>query len=250
MNVQAPKIQSVGPPPNRHAERIVDEMLVWMHGQQREIWNRSKRSLHRRQMGNPTGQERAIARFREAIGDMALDIRLRTGKRGRFRLAMAAWVVWNSRKEDMAHPHDPPPDNSALAVAFSTCGRDHQWNSGVPLIVTRHAMVRMAERAGMRTVSDLVSAMGSVWRAYYNIIAREVDALIDEQPEILRGEPTKGGSRFQSPPLEDRLPRPPPEGWRIKLDNGAVIVVGRDAEGSRRLIVKTVLDHNTPATVL
>ena len=212
---QAPQIQSVGPPPQRHAERIVDEMLLWMHGQQAVIWERAKGSLNSKQMGNPVGQERAVARFRKALGKMGLEVRLSPGKRGRYHLTNIAWIVWDSDKSDMARQHVAPA-RPTLALAVFVSERSNKWDSSVPLVVTRHALVRLAERADMRTTEDLIEALRAIWWALFTLVAE------------------KGDGEWASPP---------PEGWRVQLPlTGAPIaVIGRQEEEPRRMLVKTIL---------
>ena len=45
------------------------------------------------QLGTPIGQKRVFDRFRRAAGELALELTLQTGKRGRFMLLFASWAA-------------------------------------------------------------------------------------------------------------------------------------------------------------
>lgn len=213
-----PMIESVGSPPDRHAERIVDEMLVWLFKRSREVWLNSKGTFNHKQMGNPVGQERAVERLKQAIGDLLLHCHLEPGKRGKFHLTLVQWMIWNSTQGLVCNPKtEPPPPTAWIAIATSFCDRDLEWRTAVPMLVTRHAMVRLAQRAGVRTVPDLLLAMRELWWVLYELVVRD---------DTLKGHWTD----------------PPPEGWRLPMDRGAIAVVGREEQGMRRMLVKTILN--------
>jgi hypothetical protein len=86
----------------------------------------------------------------------------------------------------------------------------------VPLVIIRHALVRLTQRANVRTIADLLAAAGELWQA--------VDRQLNASGEALE----------------------PPRGWRIPLMTGrpaslAFAMVGRIGGGTRRFIAKTVL---------
>ena len=91
----APTIQSLGPPPDLHAERIVRAMLEWAHADRARMHENAKGALDLRQMGTPTGQWRAVERFRKAAGDSLLDIHLHRAKRGKFVLVVTDWQIFD-----------------------------------------------------------------------------------------------------------------------------------------------------------
>jgi hypothetical protein len=218
----APRITSIGPPPERHAERIVDEMILWLHGRQQEIWVKAKGSLRTKQLGNPVGQTRAVARMREALGDMVLALDLQTGKRGRFVLQMIAWTVWDSARNASVELDAPPPAYASLGVVYATTDRTREWRGTIPLVVTRHALVRLAERAGMRTVEDLYDALLLIWRGFCDILSSGDDNAL----------------------ARNRTFNPPPQGWRVPLRHGfgvAVMSKNDAAADEPRLVVKTIL---------
>jgi hypothetical protein len=79
----------------------------------------------------------------------------------------------------------------------------------VPLVIIRHALVRLTQRANVRTIADLLAAAGELWQP--------VDRQLNASGEALE----------------------PPRGWRIPLMTGhpaslAFAVVGRIGGGTRR----------------
>jgi hypothetical protein len=146
----APAIASIGAPPDRHAERILDDMLRFLQGQQKQLWANAAGSLTRKQMGTPVGQQRAVRRFTQAASPLLLDVRLWPAKRGKYTLLLNSWMVWDPGSGGMAVSRLPPPALAWLAVttALST-GANHssEWECGALLLVTRHACIRLAQRA-------------------------------------------------------------------------------------------------------
>jgi hypothetical protein len=226
---EAPRITSVGPPPERHAERIADEMILWLHGRQQEIWVKAKGSLRTSQMGNPVGQTRAVARMRERLGDLVLALKLKTGKRGKFELQMITWTIWDPARKDRPKFGAPLPPQASLGVLYAAADRSLDWRGSIPVIVTRHALVRMAERAGMRTVEDLYVALISLWSGFCDLLFLGLDV---DNGEVL-----------------NRVFDPPPQGWRVPFGDGfAVAVMSRDGEiDDHRMVVKTILPPDCEA---
>jgi hypothetical protein len=108
MNV-APTIRSVGPPPERHAERIVDEFLAHLHDRRRRLYATATVVARPEQMGTPKGQLRACERIRKAMGDTLLDIRLKPATRGRFAMQVIDWGVWSPAANNLVSDADPLP---------------------------------------------------------------------------------------------------------------------------------------------
>lgn len=224
--MNAPVIVSVGPPPDLHAERIVTEMLRWLHAEHKLQHERllacARGILDVRTMGTPKGQHRAAARLKKATNDIALDIRLLTAKRGKFILTLVDWSIWDPIAGVLAEDGPMPPIAWLAGVLTVFTGANHrpEVRLATPLVVTRHACVRLAQRAGVRTVDDLIVAMRELWRA--------TSALIYGLDQ-------------------DRWLSPPNNGWflPIKTVDGetlATAVLERDRDGGEWLVAKTVLD--------
>jgi hypothetical protein len=212
-------IQSIGEPPDRHAERVADLFLRHLFARQGELWANVEGSLHRKQMGSIVGQRRAVARFRRAAGDLALSIDLTPGSRGRYLLMFTSCMLWDVAVDEAADLDRPIPSRCWLAVgvAFNNGGEPDDWDCRVPLLITRHAIVRLAQRSGVRTIPDLLTAAKDLWRAALTLLA-EVDATGDIA--ILQREGAI---------------------WRLPLANGPIAVIGVASTAGRQLIVKTIL---------
>ena len=106
MNAAAPRIQSPEGEPvhDIHAARITREMLVFLETENKRLWTGTVDALRTQQMGNPVGQRRAVEQFKRAAGPLALDIRLKPGKRGHCELTVAAWTIWDAAKGALVDP--------------------------------------------------------------------------------------------------------------------------------------------------
>ena len=83
--------------------------------------------------------------------------------------------------------------------------------------MTRHACVRLAQRANVRTTSDLINAARQLWLAPFKLMSERLP--------------------------NDNWLDPPGDAWRLPLaDGGPVAVLEPDMNGARRLVVKTVLE--------
>ena len=230
-----PAISSIGPPPERHAERIVGEMLAWLHVENHRLWQILAGSLDLNQMGNPVGQERAVRRFRDKAKPLLLDFRLVTGKRGKYKLTLVTWEIWDVVNHRVADASGLLPPYGCLAVGFAQKrGRGwpdgkaiDRWRYSTTLIISRHACLRLAMRAEVKTVPDLLAAVRELWET----VAVFVNELPDE--EVVREKEGDEERRWWQ--------TAPPEGWRLTMPRGTVAVVGQYND-SPRLVVKTILD--------
>jgi hypothetical protein len=221
MSDRAPVIASAGVPPDLHAERIVGEMLRWLHAERVRLIELAAGAIDIDQMGTVAGQQRVLARLRQKTQGMALDLRLAAAKRGKFTLTLASWSIWDPAADAAAKVSQPPPAawlSVALSV-FTGAGHRRVTKTSVPLLVTRHACVRLAQRAGVRTVDGLVAAMGELWRVTAALMSAQPDSWAD----------------------------PPDSGWFLPIraadgETLALAVLERARSGDRRLVVKTILD--------
>jgi hypothetical protein len=185
---------------------------------QERLWDNAAGSLNRKQMGNVIGQQRSVARLQKAAGDLLLDVKLHTGKRGRYNLEIAIWLIFDPVTNGYVSGDRPFPFAACPAVAINvSSGRKEGWAVALPLVISRHAVIRLAQRANVRTTAELLSALGSLWRA--------VRALID-------------GRR------EDWMS--PPDGvWLLPFvqgDDSPFAVLEPDRSGDRRLVCKTIYE--------
>jgi len=95
-----PTINTAGAPPERHASRVVAEMVHWLYREERRlddvICNQIK-AIHGR-LGTPKAQQKFVDRMHEACGSKGIvDLHLTPGKRGKFTIA---WATWPRRAAD------------------------------------------------------------------------------------------------------------------------------------------------------
>jgi hypothetical protein len=210
VNAAAPRIQSPEGEPvhDIHAARITREMLVFLETENKRLWTGTVDALRTQQMGNPVGQRRAVERFKRAAGPLALDIRLKPGKRGHCELTVAAWTIWDAAKGALV---DPLRRDSTATIAWLAVHlghrvglgrREHEWTGETNLLLTYHACLRAAQRKGVRTVPDLLTVLRDLWIAF------------ETRPDGCR---------------------------RLRLADGSVAVLELDRSDASRWIVKTIL---------
>lgn len=222
---KSPKIASVGPPPDKHAERIVGEMLRFMHVQRTRYHRKHAHGLiDVRTMGGRKGQLKTVDKMRNAIGPLLLEIGLKPATRGRFVLITSEWCLWDPKTELPLASDDPAPSGALwLAVTSSTyTGTNYipKVTTGLALIITYHSLVRLCQRAGVVTVGDMIHAVRKLWFV--------TDHLME---------------RFD-PKSQDWL-RPPDGTWLLAMpiEGKPVAVIAPDKQYGDVLIVKTILDY-------
>ena len=170
----APVIQSPGPPPERHAARVVGEMCQWLAGEQwriRAVFSEYMAAEARRggaRLGNPKAQGRFAARLKKHAASRGLiDIQLTRGKRGHYALDLVYWVLAAPHAEMPLWQHDLIPERPWLTcVTHHLVPKEPELERATrDVTLTHHAMQRLAERCGARTTDDLISALGQLWLA-------------------------------------------------------------------------------------
>jgi hypothetical protein len=200
----APKIESLGAPPEKHAERVTREMVAFLHAERPQLEAKAKGMIDPRQMGTHKGLERTADRLIKALGPLALSVYVARATRGRGMLLFADWGTW-----------DPIAGKEAAWLAgFLTTLRATNYvldlRSNARLLVSRHAIARLAERADVRTVEHLLLATRALWTATFQLMTRN------------------------------------PDGWltpcRLPLPGGQIAILEPDRSGEPRLVTKTILD--------
>jgi hypothetical protein len=199
-----PVIQTEGAPPDRHAERIVTEMMAWMKGQQPTLLMRDVAAAlgSWRSMETPDGQQKAAQRLREDCAGFVFSVDLTPNTRGRFRLAFNSWMVTLGPRLAV---------NLIELRAVKDFQRVPDTDARIPMQVTHHACVRLAQRANVKTVRQMIHALQMIWEAARPMLA----------------EP------------REHWATPPDAGWLVPLKNGSFMVVTTNA--GDELLVKTVL---------
>jgi hypothetical protein len=133
-----PKIVSAGPPPEKHADRVVAEMLRLI-----------KADL--------------VRLIRESGGRLLFDVILEPGKRGRYELILTESIGWNAAIGTAIHDTHPIPEKPWLGCRLTRIkskGRGcYEVSRNTPLLITHHALSRLAQRSNAREAIDLVLAV-------------------------------------------------------------------------------------------
>ena len=218
MSIVAPTIQSIGPPPTAHATRIVGLMLERLHRDHQAARARLKGILNPRQLGTPVGQMRVFERLKRAAGDTAIDLKnyiRKKKKRGKFLLMLASWAPATPDGfpiEDESLPHGA--GLMALTASYRIERHELATHGGATLTVSRHALVRLAERADVRDVPEMLQAIRSLWAVAM--------ALMAEPNEVWRHPPRRAG-------------------WQVPVAEGVAVLIphrdGRHASPFRPSLV-------------
>jgi hypothetical protein len=205
-----PVIKSIGPPPERHCERMAVEFARWLVAQEHRYYPAWADALDTRNDGNPKGQMKMVERLAKAAGPMLLDNSLAPGKRRKYTLALHRLIGWD--KGGMIEIGAPIPAAPWLAVIVEQIVCSHaaiDQNYTVTALISQHAIARLAERCGARDPLDVIE------------IARTMSlAIIKRLKKTYRDEMPLGG-------------------WRVPFKGGIAIV--RFDEASGNPLVTTVL---------
>lgn len=165
-----PTIKSIGLPPEKHADRVVAEMLRWTVAAQTKRWEKIQDILEKNKDGNPRAQARMVQRLKDAGGAFFSDVFLDPGKRGRYTIHVLDIAGWNPIKKKPIVETKMIPDKPWLScnmTKIESKGRGvYDYKGATPLFVTHHAMSRLAQRFGARNPRDLLKGVHAIWDTY------------------------------------------------------------------------------------
>ena len=157
--------------PERHADRVVADMLRFIAAEHAGTLQRVGAAIRDMNAGNPKAQARMVKRIRRVAGANLIDISLTPGKRGHYRIALYDWVAWDNDRGDEIKPGDQIPAKPWLICAVTGIqgggSGARQADSCFVLHITHHALSRLAQRCGARTIEDVITAAKALWRSYY-----------------------------------------------------------------------------------
>jgi hypothetical protein len=164
-----PVIQSVGPPPQLHADRVVAEMLRWLVDVRAGMDERFWQEVANGSFGNPLGQQRVVERLRRAGGRFISHCNLQPAKRCRFKLTLVEIDVWDPASDERVDA--VLPDKPWLAMVTTSIKgegphRRFRIKGSALLFLTHHALSRLAQRCGARDAADLLIAADELFHEF------------------------------------------------------------------------------------
>jgi len=213
-------IQSLGLPPARHADRVVAEMMRDLAKKHATLWDEISTVVCtcKGGAGSPRAQTRLGERIKQAG---AYHTKVYSGKRGKFEIVIYDFVGFDPGRDAEIRAGDPIPPKPWIACNVSILespgrGRNEIRVDSRPLLfITCHAMSRVAQRFGARTLDHLMTATHVIFNeciALFN--QKKVEALLDT----------------------------PLEGWRVPLMDSSALAILKHHEKRKALICVTVIE--------
>jgi hypothetical protein len=220
-------IATIGPPPERYADRVVAEMMRELARKHATLWDTIEAVLRatRGGAGSPRAQRRLAERIERAG---AYHTQLDPGKRGRFTILIQDFVGHDPSRDHEIRLGDPIPEKPWIACNQSIVesrggGRDMVEARSLPILfITCHSMSRVAQRFGARTPEHLMRATEVIWGECVHLINTT-------------GTENEGAL--------DWYHKCPPDGWRVPLEKSGDIAIAVLKRHYKRkaLICATVL---------
>jgi hypothetical protein len=216
-----PSIASDGSPPERHADRVVDEMIRWLVKESARFRPPVAEALKTSADGNPKAQKRMAERIRNLGGGVFNGVWLNPGKRGRYMLTLAYWTGWHPEQDRPIEADDLLPTTKVWLAYWQTDligeGAGKRAERSMPrLLATHHALSRLAQRCDARTLVELINGLGLMWGAVLDLVNAHGD---------------------------DGWLNPPSGQWRVEIKGGATVVL-KPHERVRTLVAVTILDKD------
>ena len=223
MSASSPHIRSVGLPPERHADRVVAEMMREVAKTHFMLWETIKEVIAASRGGSPKAQRKLAERILRAG---AIHTKLWPGKRGKYEILIYDFTGFDPSRDAEIGPDDPIPEKPWIACNLSMLesqggGRNMvEVNSRPVLFITHHAMSRVAQRLGMRTSEHLMASARIIWNGCLTLLNDTAD--------------------------ENAWLKAPPDGWRVPIPpmEDALVVLKRH-EKRQALVATTVIRIKT-----
>ncbi len=121
--------------------------------------------------GNPRAQEKLRRKLKEVGGLLIPDVYLTPGKRGRYKLHIVSIDSWDAERKDFIQDeNDAIPDKPWLACSIakmeSSGNYSYSQSRALVLLVTHHALSRLAQRYRATTARDLLIAVDNILYAF------------------------------------------------------------------------------------
>ena len=202
-------IQSIGPPPTRHAERMAMEFARWLCAEEirrQPLWDEV---FANSDYGNPKQQMKMADRLTKIGGNSLLAMSLTPGKRRKYTLQLFLMVGWHNGDLIGDGPVPPAPWLALIGERIRSTYAKVDNDQIVIGLICQHAIARLAERCGARDPHDLTMHARDLAHALLKL--------------------NKVADRSKQPP----------EGWRAPFRSGIAVVRLDDTSGCP--LVTTVL---------
>jgi hypothetical protein len=210
-------ILSIGLPPERHADRVVAGKIGHMAKERARFREAVADIMRTASDGGPRAQQKLARRIANAG---AFNVTLKSGKRGRYSIIFSDLSGWDPGRDAEIGPSDAIPPKPWIAANVNMLispgrGAGVREVRGAPaVLVSHHAASRYAQRFNLRDDQQIWDASVAILEAALALLNKELEK-------------------------ENPLANPPPQGWRIPLSDGAVVVLKRH-DRFKALIAATV----------
>lgn len=161
------QIQSLGPPPEKHADRVIAQMLRELVKARVNVDFNLKEIVRSVRDGNPRAQRRFAEKIMAATHPFTPAIGVDPGKRGRYSLSIRMLDGWNPvTKRLIVNESQIPlkPWVTMTCIEFRSKGRGfYECDASQLIFASHHALSRLAQRCGVKASIDLLHAVTSIW---------------------------------------------------------------------------------------
>jgi hypothetical protein len=215
------EINSVGPPPERHASRIISAMLSHLAVRHAATWGMIHgitKDPHSRD-GHPKAQKKLELRVKAAG---AAWTKLTPGKRGRYRLSISSWVGWSPNQDKRLTIDAEIPEKPWITLDHHVVeGKGRGWvsfSSRFVVFITTHSLVRTCQRWKVKTLADIEMVINSIAAICLDYISKAEGAGDD-----------------------DWCSKIPPDGIRLRTPRNGPTLICKKHDKYHALVVVTVI---------
>ena len=170
-------IQSVGPPPDRYANRIVGAMLRELVKQRARYTDTLMRTIYTSKDSNPAAQQRLADKIK---ANGALEVKLEPGKRGKYKIYFYDLTGWDIQREKEIFTYDRISDDTNYCLVVNanmliSLGNGHEYktvNGARILLISKHVLMRLVQRFDARTPADLLKGAENITSAALELAGR------------------------------------------------------------------------------
>jgi hypothetical protein len=224
-----PMIQSQGLPPERHADRLVAEMMRHLAVTRAERFRQIAEAALNSADGSPKAQRKMRDRMLKAGASRVF---LTPGKRGQYSLYFFDWTGWDQTRNEEIRLNDPIPSKPQIVCWFNGIKSEGRGRNKIDfktnpfLFITHHALSRTAQRLGARTLDDLSTVITKLSDTAMNLLTED--------------------RKFSDDKWWARVP---PTGLRIPLTDSIFVVLKKHSD-RKALLAATIFIKDKHQTIV